>query len=187
MPESPANDLRFREAFDRYFDAVTRYCYRRLPQSMAEDAAASVFAVAWRKVDQMPEGDQTLPWLYGVARNEVSTFRRSMRRSSALRVRLNGQPRHLAPGPEAVVVESAEQEELVRVLATLRSVDQEVLRLRAYENLPISQVAIVLGCTPEEAKKRCSRATKRLRDAVERSGRRRAPIRSRAIPEGGDG
>jgi RNA polymerase sigma-70 factor (ECF subfamily) len=184
---SSTNKMRFREAFDDYFDAITRYCFRRLPQSNANDAAASVFVVVWRKIDEMPEGDETLPWLYGVARNEVRTFRRSLRRSTALRVKLSGQPTYPPAGPEAVVIRNDEQAQLVRALNTLGSSDQEILRLRAYENLQINQIATVLGCTPEAAKKRCSRATKRLRDAVDRSGRRRAPTRSRAIPEGGDG
>jgi RNA polymerase sigma-70 factor (ECF subfamily) len=185
--ESPTDETRFREAFDQYFDAITRYCYRRLHPDKADDAASSVFVVAWRKIDQMPDGDQTLPWLYGVARNEVRTSRRSIRRSTALRAKINGQPRYPEPGPDAVVVRNAEQAELVRALATLGSNDQEILRLRAYENLSIRQISIVLGCSPESAKKRCSRAMTRLRTAVDRSGRRGSPIRSRAIPEGGDG
>ena len=41
MFESSTNKMRFREAFDNYFDAVTRYCLRRLPQSNANDAAAN--------------------------------------------------------------------------------------------------------------------------------------------------
>jgi len=185
--ESLTDEERFREAFDNHFDAITRYCLRRLPPSTANDAAASVFAVAWRKIDKMPEGDETLPWLYGVARNEVSTLRRSFRRSAALRVKLGAQPNYPLAGPEAVVIRNDEQAQLIRALNTLRSSDQEILRLRAYESLKVNQIATVLGCTPEAAKKRCARATKRLRDAVDRSGRRRAPTRSRAIPEGGDG
>lgn len=187
MFESSKDEMRFREAFDDYFDAVTRYCLRRLPQSNANDAAASVFVVAWRKIAEMPEGDETLPWLYGVARNEVRTFRRSLRRSAALRVKLSGQPYYPVAGPEAVVVRNDDQAQLIGAFKTLGSADQEILRLRAYENLSVNQIAVVLGCSSEAAKKRCSRATKRLREAVERSGRRRAPTRSRAIPEGGGG
>jgi RNA polymerase sigma factor (sigma-70 family) len=185
--ESTTDEMRFRDAFDAYFDAITRYCFRRLHPDKTEDAVSNVFVVAWRKIDEMPEGDQTLPWLYGVAMNEVRTFRRSIRRSTALRAKLNGQPRYPDPGPEAMVIGSAEQAQLVRAFRTLGAGDQEILRLRAYESLQVNQIAIVLGCTPEAAKKRCSRATKRLRDAVDRSGRRRTPTGSRAIPEGGDG
>ena len=187
MFESPTDEARFREAFDAYFDAITRYCFRRLHPDKADDAASSVFVVAWRKIEQMPDGDQTLPWLYGVARNEVRTSRRSMRRSTALWAKVNGQPRYPEPGPDAVVANNAEQADLVRALGTLRSTDQEILRLRAYEDLSIRQIAIVLDCSPETAKKRCSRAMTRLRTAVDRAGRRRSPTRSRAIPEGGDG
>lgn len=186
MGESPARDVRFRKAFDDHFDAITRYCFRRLPSSEANDAAANVFTVAWRKIDHMPDGEQTLPWLYGVARNEVYTYRRSQRRTTALRVRLNSQPRYPEPSPETVVVRNAEQAELVEALATLAPGDREVLRLRAYEGLTLSQIAVVLGCTPEAAKKRSARAMKRLRKAAGSSSRRRAPIGSRAISDGGD-
>ena len=112
MFESSTNKMRFREAFDNYFDAITRYCFRRLPQSNANDAAASVFVVVWRKIDEMPEGDETLPWLYGVARNEVRTFRRSLRRSTALRVKLSGQPNYPVAGPEAVVIRNDDQAQM---------------------------------------------------------------------------
>jgi hypothetical protein len=54
--ESSTNKMRFREAFDNYFDAITRYCLRRLPQSNANDAAASVFVVVWRKIDADASG-----------------------------------------------------------------------------------------------------------------------------------
>jgi RNA polymerase sigma-70 factor (ECF subfamily) len=187
VAEPSRNNAEFRSLFDGYFDAITRYCLRRLPQDMAHDAAANVFVVAWRKIDQMPAGDQALPWLYGVARNEVRSIRRSIRRSLALRAKLNGQPRYADPGPEAVVVRNAEQAEVVRAFATLRPQDQEVLRLQAYEGLAIDQIATVLGCTPAAAKKRCSRAMRRLREAADTPGRRRMPIPPRAIHGGGDG
>ena len=40
---------------------------RRLPDGMASDATAEIFAVAWRRSDGSPL-DQALLWLYGVAR-----------------------------------------------------------------------------------------------------------------------
>jgi RNA polymerase sigma-70 factor (ECF subfamily) len=184
--ESPGKDAKFRKAFDEHFDAITRYCFRRLPTSEANDAAAAVFAVAWRKIDQMPDDDHTLPWLYGVARHEVSTFRRSIRRATELRARLGRQPHYPEPGPETVVVRNAEQVELLRALAALSQADQEVLRLRVYEDLTLSQIAIALGCTPEAAKKRSARAMKRLRKAATYTSRPGAPIGPRAIPKGGD-
>ena len=146
MTDATANRARLRSVFDEHFEAVSRYCHRRLPAADANDATAQVFAVAWRKIESVPTGSQTLPWLYGVARNEVRTLRRSMRRIGGLRTKLNGQARYPEPGPETVVIRNFEQARLLEALAKLRPDDQEVLRLRAYEDLSLPEIAIVLGC-----------------------------------------
>ena len=165
---------------------ITRYCFRRLPASQANDAAASVFVVAWKKIDQLPDDDHALLWLYGIARNEVSTFRRSIRRAAALRTKAAWQPSYPEPGPETVVVRNAEQASIVEALRTLSQTDQEILRLRAYEDLSLPEISIALDCSPEAAKKRSARAIKRLHKAAGQlmgSGR---PHETRAITKGGD-
>lgn len=166
MASADANREKLRRAFEAHYASVSRYCHRRLPAGDANDAAAQVFAVAWRKIDDMPDGEATLPWLYGVARFEVSSFWRSARRRRNLQEKLDGQARHPAVGPEVMVVQRADQSELMRALSTLRPVDQEVLRLRALEDLTMSEVAMALGCSVEAAKKRSVRAMRRLRRAA---------------------
>lgn len=186
MPDPAANEAKFHKAFDDHFDAITRYCFRRLPANQANDAAANVFTIVWKKIDQMPNDDHALLWLYGIARNEVSTFRRSLRRAAALRSKLSEQPRYPEPGPETVIVRSAEQASVLRALHSLKPGDQEVLRLRAYEGLSLNEVSIALGCTPEAAKKRSTRALKRLRRAAGQYEWSEQPHGTRAIPKGGD-
>ena len=90
MQRSGEREIRFRRAFDTHYDAVARYCVRRLPRDEVDDAVARVFVVAWRKVDDMPEGDATLPWLYRISHYEVSTSRRSVRRRDDLRTKVAG-------------------------------------------------------------------------------------------------
>jgi len=139
------------------------------------------------KIEEVPRGDDELPWLYGVARNEVRRFQRSLRRRGALQVKLGGQAIHLDPGPEMTVVRNAEQQRLVAALAKLKPEDQEVLRLRAYEHLTVTEVAVVLGCSVPAAKQRSARAVKRLRREANPPVPQEARPGSRAIQEGGDG
>lgn len=186
MPDAVANEAKFRRAFDEHFDAITRYCFRRLPANQANDAAANVFAVAWKKIDQLPDDDHTLLWLYGVARNEVSTFRRSLRRAATLREKLARQPNYPEPGPETVVVRNAEQSQILEALRSLNHSDQEILRLRAYEGLSLNEISIALDCSPEAAKKRSARAMKRLQKAAGQPLQSDRPQSSRVIPKGGD-
>lgn len=170
-----------------HFESVSRYCHRRLLPDDANDATAEVFVVAWKKIEDMPYGDQALPWLYGVARNEVRRFRRSSRRRGALQIKLDGQARHPDPSPEVVVVRNAEQARLVAAMARLKPGDQEVLRLRAYEHLTLPEVAIVLGCSVPAAKQRSARAVKRLHRAANQPDSQGAMPGPRVIQEGGDG
>ncbi|NNF10835.1 MAG: RNA polymerase subunit sigma-24, partial [Acidimicrobiia bacterium] len=84
MEESPSTSLRFKRLYDEHFDAVQSYCLRRLPVADANDAVSEVFLVAWRKIEAVPTGEESLPWLFGVARNAVRNSGRSHRRSARL-------------------------------------------------------------------------------------------------------
>jgi RNA polymerase sigma-70 factor (ECF subfamily) len=150
------------------------------------DATAEVFLVAWKKIDRVPAGDEALPWLYGVARNVVRNADRSSRRSSRLTGRLGGLARQAVHGPEVQVVRRQEDAALVEALASLKAEDQEVLRLRAYEGMTAPQIALVLGCSVEAAKKRMTRALGRLRQAASLPPPEGLGINPRAIPEGGE-
>lgn len=156
-------DARFRGVFREHYDAIARYCLRRLPRGEVDDAVARAFAVAWRKVDEMPAGDATLPWLYRIASYEVSTMRRSSRRRVALRAKLTGLGAASQQAPDVQVVQRAEFEAVMAALAALSEADREVILLRSYEGLASEEIATVLGCSPEAARQRLSRALRRLR------------------------
>ena len=186
MGASPTTDTRFRRIFDDHFDAITRYCLRRLPVADANEAAAEVFLVAWKKIGRVPEGAEALPWLYGVASNVVRNIQRSTRRSGRLAGRLGGLAPQASPGPEPQVVRRQEDAELVAALGSLKAEDQEVLRLRAYEGLTNPEIAVVLGVSPEAAKKRVTRALGRLRKVAGLTEPEDFAGQPRPVAEGGD-
>lgn len=163
---SPTTDSKFRRIYDEHMEAVTRYCLRRLPVADVNDATAEVFLVAWSKIDRIPDGAESLPWLYGVARNVVRNTARSTRRSGRLTTRLRSLARSQAPDPSAVVVRRRQDEALLGAMAKLSIDDQEILRLRAYEGLTAPEIAMVLDISSEAAKKRVTRALGRLRNAT---------------------
>lgn len=185
MKATTNDEARFRRIMGQHADAISRYCLRRLPRSDVNDAVAETFTVAWRKIGQIPQEDETLPWLYGVARNEVMKAYRRSGRMGRLRERLGREPRYPEPGPEPIVVRNAEGERLMRAVVTLKPADQEVLLLRSHEGLTVSELAVTLGCSVEAAKKRSSRAVSRLRKAAGIPEPQGADSDSRAIQQGG--
>jgi RNA polymerase sigma-70 factor (ECF subfamily) len=184
--DSSERQAKLRRTFDTNFDAVNRYCLRRVAVDDVNGVVSEVFVVAWRKIDQMPEGDDSLPWLYRVAHHQISNRRRSTRRRAALRDRIGGQANHPDPGPEPVIVRSDELRQIMAALSTLRPADQEILLLRTHEELDYSQLSVALGCSPDAARKRLTRAIRRLRRAANVAEAQSATPAFRAIEEGGD-
>ena len=152
--------------YDTTFEAVRRFCLRRLTVSDANDAVAEVYLVAWRRADVIPPGEETLPWLYGVAHNVVRRIQRSNHRRFRLTARTMREPVETHPDPEVELIRHAEYQELAAAIKRLSSGDQEVIRLRAWEELPAPAIATVLDCSVSAAEKRITRAFHRLEKLI---------------------
>ena len=57
----------FESVYTAHVRDVLSYCLRRAAPEEAHDAAAEVFAVAWRRVAELPDEPEVVPWLHGVA------------------------------------------------------------------------------------------------------------------------
>jgi DNA-directed RNA polymerase specialized sigma24 family protein len=60
MPEAQDQEARFNRLYERHFDAVRAYAWRRAP-GLADEIVAETFLVAWRRLPDVP--DDALPWL----------------------------------------------------------------------------------------------------------------------------
>jgi RNA polymerase sigma-70 factor (ECF subfamily) len=174
-----APEVRYRQLFDRYGREVYAYCRRRTDASTAADAAAETFVVAWRRLDDVPDGAAALRWLYGVARRVLANEYRRTRRSRRLLTRLRGDESPPSPTPEAVVVRREQDRTMLEALSRLRPQDQEVLRLAWWEELPHAEIAALVGCSPQAASQRIHRAARRIVKEFERldHGHRQVPAR----------
>lgn len=153
--------------FDRLFadhaGAVHRYFVRRAPRQDCPDLTADVFAVAWRKRDQLPV-DLELPWLYKTASFVLANHRR---KPVLTLMGDDGQGR--ATARQARSIDPAdlviEDDTLRRALLSLRPRDRQVLLMHAWEGLDGSEIAAALGLSRGGAAAALSRARTRFRDA----------------------
>ena len=151
----------FRGLFAQHYGTVYGYCVRRIGRDDAADATSDVFAVAWRKIRRLPGEPETLPWLYGVARNVVANHRRSQARRTRLDARMATHADHTWTDQPAG---------LGAVLAQVSDDDREVLMLVAWEGLGPRELGRALGCSANAATVRLSRARTRLSDAWDAVG-----------------
>ena len=170
----------FQRLYEEHHRHVLAYCARRAAPADADDAASEVFTVAWRRRDDIPGGDRSLPWLYGVARNVLSHQRRSSQRFRRLSTRVAGVVDPAPPTPDAVVVEREEYVQVREAVGRLRDADREVLLLSAWEGLSHSQIAEVLGTSQAAVDKRLTRAKQRLAKKYESNFKMHRPPASAA-------
>ena len=155
MPATPRFDRIFR-AHER---RVLTYAARRVAtEADAEDVAAETFVIAWRKLDQVPEGAE-LPWLLAVARRVASNHRRGVGRWERVAQRLTR--RHESA---SVHTGAAASSAALDALDRLGSDDQELVRLIAWDGLTHAEAAEALGITANAVAIRLHRARKRLAD-----------------------
>ncbi|MFD1933172.1 MULTISPECIES: RNA polymerase sigma factor [Nonomuraea] len=158
----PDPEQRFEELYTAHYPAVSAYVRRRAdsPDDMA-DVIAETFTTAWRKLPEVPEGDEARLWLYGVARRTLANHFRSEGRRTALAIRLREE---LTAWASSVV--DGDHDEARRAFLQLSPDDREVLALVGWEGLSIGEVAKVLGCSRGAARLRLHRARKRLARAL---------------------
>lgn len=169
MTNQLAADEKLRMLYQSHRARIDAYCRRRVPAESVADVVSEVFMTAWRRIADVPDGSE-LPWLYGVARRVVMNHRRAARRRHRLGAALISQPIDLAPDADVPVVRRAEDRMILEALASLSPGDQEILRLKAWEELSSAEIGSVLGISSAAVDMRLTRAKRRLRRALEAVG-----------------
>lgn len=160
--EAVAED-RFRRMYAAYERQVYAYCLRRIDRDQAIDCTADTFVVAWRRISDVPAGDQALPWLYRTAHHVIGDRYRHRSRNRVLVDALKANPTtDYSVEPETIVVRLEADAAVLDALRRLRPADQEVLRLAVWEELPHAEIGELLGCTAHAVDQRIHRAAKRL-------------------------
>jgi len=149
---------RFEEIYASTQAAITGYVLRRTENSDdAADVIAETFLTAWRRLGDVPDGDEARLWLYGVARRVLANFHRGEQRRSALAARLRADLATYRP-----LEYSGELAGISAAFRSLPAADRELLALAAWEGLDTGQIAAVLGCSANAVRIRRHRARRRF-------------------------
>ena len=128
--------------------------------SAAEDIVQEASFTAWRKLGRMQDQGRLRPWFLGVVANKCRNYRRS-RWSAKVEIGV----------PERITVVSAEDRalhgaDLRRAIARLGHDDRLVVVLYFYLDMPVDEVASVIGKSAGATRTRLHRAVKKLRPEV---------------------
>ena len=181
VSQSVTDAQSFSVIVERHATSVFRYLASRVDRTTSEDLLADVFEVAFaarHRYDTRYEN--ALPWLLGIANNEVRHHRRSqMRHASMVRrvTQLQGRSNETSETIDAVATNAELTDEMQcvrRALAALNDRHRQVLVLSAGLGLSYEDIAQALDVRIGTVRSRLSRARQRLRELLEADGQYRA-------------
>ena len=167
------SDVRFIDLYERFYRPVYAYCRRRTTSDLVDDVVADTFLIAWRKIDQVPRGSEVLPWLYGVAYRVLGHQWRGRSRRKSLDEKLGVLGREALETPEEVIVTRQASRQVFDALSELKAIDQEILLLSAWEELPQADIAVTLNISIGAVRQRLHEAKRNLSKQYDRLDKKR--------------
>jgi RNA polymerase sigma-70 factor (ECF subfamily) len=159
----------FAEIYERCHPAIYRYIFFQVGDAAtAEDLAGEVFVRLVEKVDRFTyRGRPLLAWLYTIARNLVTDYRRRAKQS--LPFQLDEQLAADLIDTEVTVEDRLAQHRLAAAIACLTEEQRQVILLKFVEELDNATVAFVLGKSINAIKALQHRALASLRRILEQN------------------
>jgi RNA polymerase sigma-70 factor (ECF subfamily) len=157
-----AAEARFTQLYARFKSPIRAFCNRRALPDAVDDAVAEAFLTMWLRIEEVPEGDAALVWLYSVAYRVIGHQRRSVTRRGRLWSRVQGAGSRPVVGADDGGLDAVESRRVLAALSRLNDTDAEVLRLDAWEQLSAVDIAAVLGIEANAARQRLYRARRNL-------------------------
>jgi RNA polymerase sigma-70 factor (ECF subfamily) len=150
------------------WDELRSFCFTQAlrvvgTHEAADEAAQEAIVRAWRHRESCRQPDEPHGWLRRIAYNEA--VRVATRRPNEVLV---DEPLEARPGGSAAAGEELEERLMISdILATLSAADQELARLRYYEDLTCAKLADHFGTNEATVKVRLHRLRRRIRQRME--------------------
>src|SRR5215211_1710661 len=153
----PAFDALFR----RHYKAVRGLCARIVSDGAdGDDLAQETFLRVLRHRATFRGDARFTTWVYRIARNVCLEHMARQARDRKISERWG-----MEATASAALDQSLDTELLATAMRALTPEQREVLVLCRFHDLPFSEIATILGCTPGAARVRAHRALAALRDA----------------------
>jgi len=155
----------FAALYDHYINQIYRYQLSHVGNSVeAQDLTSQVFLSALDRLSTYQHRGHFAAWLFMIARHKWMDYFRQDHRELPLEVVVN------LPSKDDPHLEALDLEEIQMIrmaVCELPEEDQELIRLRFVAQLNFAEIALILGCKEEAAKKRLYRLLARLEKEME--------------------
>lgn len=159
------NEEEFLEAYEQYADAIFRYCYARMGErERAKDAVQETFHRAWKWLLKGHRAKNMRALLYRMATNiTIDEYRRPSAQSLDALADLGVD---VADRTARDPLLSAQEAEVIAIARKLDPKYRDPLLMRYIDDLPVKDIATVLGESENTTSVRIHRALKQLRELM---------------------
>lgn len=150
-------------------EPIFRFAYLFLYDAdEAQDVAQETFIRAYHHLDGFDTSRPLRPWLLSITANLARNRRRSLGRYWAALSRWFNSQNSTDPGVESFSNHRYQSQSLWEAIRQLELPDQEIIYLRYFLELSVSETAETLQVAGGTVKSRLHRALNRLREVIER-------------------
>jgi RNA polymerase sigma-70 factor (ECF subfamily) len=161
----------FSQIYDQYIDKIYRFVYLKVSsQEIAEDVTSKVFIKGWEAFQSSKEEIKNPgAFLYQIARNAVIDHYREKDRTKV--VSADASPEIADPGENAQnkAILSADINTIKKAIQKLEKEHQDILIWHYLEDMPIANIAKLLGRPAGTVRVMLHRGLKDLKDIIKES------------------
>lgn len=163
MAAPTQNQNAFIKAYEKYADAIFRYCYYRVyERELARELSQETFFRAWRHIAAGNEINHLRAFLYTTARHCIIDYHRKRKEASLEALQEQG----FDPATESVGERMMVRLDLDRAIAMMQQLDEqyrEVVLLRFVDGLGPQEIAEITGDSVNAVSVRIHRGITQLR------------------------
>jgi len=169
LPDEAYREQVFTALLRDYQHRILRYCVLRLGAACGEEVAQEVFRIAWESLPKFRQEAALETWLTGIAKYQCTQALRKRKRRQLIadtfveEIRQYAHAEH-ADLPEHTMLERGKLDRLAQCLKKIRDDERIVLNLRYTKDLPIPEIAELVGKSEMAVRKQLLRSLHRLRD-----------------------
>ncbi len=133
----------------------------------ADEITVSVFSKVLNKLDLFDPNFQFKTWILTIAQNTIIDFwRRRSRENEDATEDLDNRKNEFARSPEELLISEEDQQKIIKIIETMDGKNQDIIRLRFFEEKSIKEIAEELNLSVANTKVRIMRAKKILAELL---------------------
>jgi RNA polymerase sigma-70 factor (ECF subfamily) len=168
VEEAKKSPEKFVTLYDKYFDQIYRYIYRRVnDKDTVEDLVSQTFHDALRHLKSFEwRGYPFSSWLYKIAHNNVLKWYRDSKKMNVVDLDAAGTLKDETIDQHLSAVQKEDQNEIQDLLAQLEPQEREIIRLKYFEEVSNIEIAEIMGLSANHIGVKVYRALKKLKQLL---------------------